>query len=69
MFIDDILVYSTTYEEHATYLGIVLQILRDHQLYTKRYKCDFWMAEIKFLVHMISYEGILIDLAKIDLVL
>ena len=41
-FINDILVYSKTLEEHANHLRIVLQTLRDHQLYAKKVKCDFW---------------------------
>ena len=43
VFIDDILVYSRSYEEHATHLRVVLQRLRDHQLYAKFSKCEFWM--------------------------
>ena len=44
VFIDDILVYSKTYDEHQQHLRIVLQTLREHQLYAKREKCDFWMT-------------------------
>ena len=66
VFIDDILVYSKTREEHADHLRIVLQTLRDHQLYAKKEKCDFWMTKVKFLGHVVSQEGISIDLAKID---
>ena len=43
LFMDDILVYSKTPEEHARHLEIVLQTLRDHQLYAKKEKCEFWM--------------------------
>ena len=49
VFIDDILVYSKTAEEHAEHLRIVLQTLRDHQLYAKFEKCGFWLREVKFL--------------------
>lgn len=66
VFIDDILVYSKTCEEHVEHLTIVLQILRDHQLYAKREKCDFWMTEVKFLWHLISQDGITVDPVKID---
>ena len=67
--IDDILVYSKTREEHATHLKIVLQTLKDNELYAKRIKCDFWMTKVKFLGHVISQEEISVDPTKIDLVL
>jgi hypothetical protein len=66
VFIDDILVYSKNEEEHAGYLRIVLQRLRDHRLYVKFSKCDFWLKEIKFLGHTISQERIAIDLDKVQ---
>ena len=43
--------------------------LREHQLFGKREKCEFWMPEVKFLGHMVSREGILMDLVKIEAVL
>jgi hypothetical protein len=54
VFIDDILVYSKNEEEHARHLHVVLQRLREHHLYAKLSKCDFWLKEIKFLGHTIS---------------
>jgi hypothetical protein len=54
VFIDDILVYSKKEYEHTEHLHIVLQRLRDHRLYAKLAKCDFWLREIKFLGHTIS---------------
>jgi hypothetical protein len=54
VFIDDILVYSKNEEEHVGHLLVVLQRLRDHCLYAKLSKCDFWLKEIKFLRHTIS---------------
>jgi hypothetical protein len=54
VFIDDILVYSRNEAEHTKHLHIVLQRLRDHQLYAKLSKCEFWLREIKFLGHTIS---------------
>jgi hypothetical protein len=54
VFIDDILVYSRNEEEHAGYLHVVLQRLREHRLYAKLSKCNFWLKEIKFLGHTIS---------------
>jgi hypothetical protein len=54
VFIDDILVYSKNEEEHVRRLHVVLQRLREHRLYAKLSKCDFWLKEIKFLGHTIS---------------
>ena len=52
--IDNILVYSKTRKEHTNHLRIILQTLKDHSLYAKREKYDFWMTKVKFLGHMIS---------------
>jgi hypothetical protein len=65
VFIDDILVYSKTEEEHDEHLRIVLQKLRKHKLYTKFDKCDFYKKEIQYLRHVISSEGIVVDPEKI----
>ena len=69
VFIDDILIYSKTKEEHADHLRVVLKILRDHQLYEKLSKCEFWLDEVQFLGHVISAKGIAVDPAKIETVL
>ncbi|XP_025623583.2 transposon Tf2-1 polyprotein [Arachis hypogaea] len=66
VFIDDILVYSKTEEEHADHLRTVLQILRDRKLYAKLSKCEFWKSEVKFLGHMVSKQGIAVDPAKVE---
>jgi hypothetical protein len=66
VFIDDILVYSKNEAEHAKHLHIVLQRLREHHLYAKLSKCDFWLKEIKFLGHTISEGGIVFDLDKVQ---
>jgi hypothetical protein len=65
VFIDDILVYSINEEEHANHLHVVLQRLREHRLYAKLSKCDFWLKEIKFLGHTISHDGIAVDPDKV----
>jgi hypothetical protein len=65
VFIDDILVYSKSMEEHEEHLRIVLQRLREHQLYTKFIKCEFWIKEVPFLGHMVSPEGIAVDPGKV----
>ncbi|XP_057740004.1 uncharacterized mitochondrial protein AtMg00860-like [Arachis stenosperma] len=65
VFIDDILIYSKTEEEHGEYLRIVLQILRARKLYAKLSKCEFWATEVAFLGHVITRDGITVDLLKI----
>jgi hypothetical protein len=65
VFIDDILVYSKSTEEHEDHLRVVLQRLRDHQLYAKFSKCEFWINEMPFLGHVISSEGIVVDPSKV----
>jgi hypothetical protein len=66
VFIDDILVYSKNEEEHAGHLHVVLQRLREHRLYAKLSKCDFWLKEIKLLGHTISQAGIAVDPDKVQ---
>jgi len=68
LFIDDILVYSKNEEEHDSHLRVVLQILREKQLYAKFSKCDFWLKEVTFLGHVVSAEGIRVDLGKANVV-
>jgi hypothetical protein len=69
MFIDDILVYSKDKEEHEEHLCLVLQKLRDHMLYAKLRKCEFWLKQVAFLGHVISKKGIYVDPSKIQDVL
>ncbi|GKF28872.1 putative reverse transcriptase domain-containing protein, partial [Tanacetum coccineum] len=66
MFIDDILVYSETKEEHEDYLCIVLEILRQKKLYAKFSKCDFWLGQVAFLGHIVSVDGITMDHVKVE---
>jgi hypothetical protein len=65
VFIDDILIYSKNKEEHAKHLRIALQILREHQLYAKFSKCEFWLNHVEFLGHVISKEGIAVNPSKV----
>ncbi|WVZ80300.1 hypothetical protein U9M48_027790 [Paspalum notatum var. saurae] len=65
MFIDDILIYSKTEEEHEEHLRLVLQKLRDHKLYAKLSKCEFWLDQVPFLGHIVSKGGIMVDPSKI----
>jgi hypothetical protein len=57
VFIDDILVYSKNEDEHTMHLHIVLQHLRNHRLYAKLSKCEFWLKQIKFLVTQFLRKG------------
>ena len=65
VFIDDILIYSQSEEEHADHLRMVLQRLREHQLYAKLSKCEFWISEFLFLGHIINKEGLAVDPKKV----
>ena len=61
VFVNDILIYSQSEEEHEDHLRIVLQALRNQQLYAKFSKCEFWLAEVKFLGHFVSTSGVSVD--------
>jgi hypothetical protein len=65
VFLDDILVYSKTKEEHVEHLMMVLQVLREHHLYDKFIKCDFFQKEIQYLGYVISIQGVVLDPKKI----
>ncbi|KAI3765101.1 hypothetical protein L2E82_15127 [Cichorium intybus] len=69
VFIDDILIYSRSQEEHETHLRQVLELLRQEKLYAKFSKCEFWLREVQFLGHVISSEGVKVDPAKIEAVM
>ena len=66
VFIDDILVFSKTEAEHEKHLRLVLQKLREHQLYAKLSKCKFWLKEVSFLGHVISNGGVAVDPKKVS---
>ena len=69
VFIDDILIYSCSQEEHEMYLRLVLQTLRDKQLYTKFSKYEFWLDKVAFLGCVISTEEIYLDPKKIKAIM
>jgi len=69
VFVDDILVYSKTREEHEKHLRVVLQTLKDNRLYVKLSKCEFWLEEVSFLRHVLSRGGITIDPSKVEAVM
>ena len=66
VFIDDILVYSRTKEDHNRHLKLVLELLKEQKLYAKFTKCEFWIREVHFLGHVIGERGIHVDPAKIE---
>ena len=66
VFLDDILVYSKSEEEHAEHLRMVLGTLREHQLYAKFSKCQFWLKEVGFLGHVVSAGGISVDPSLVE---
>ncbi|XP_025825129.1 uncharacterized protein LOC112900483, partial [Panicum hallii] len=68
VFIDDILVYSKSAEEHGQHLKVVLGKLRKHQLYAKFSKCEFWMQRVSFLGHVLTAEGVEVDPEKVKAV-
>ena len=69
VFVDDILIYSQSEVEHEDHLRIVLQLLRDHQLYAKFSKCEFWLTEVGFLGHVVSASGVSVDPGKVEAVM
>jgi hypothetical protein len=68
VFIDDILIYSKGNEEHEKHLHLIMGKLREHKLYAKFSKCEFWLSEVSFLGHIVSKEGIDVDLSKVTTV-
>ncbi|KAJ9556411.1 hypothetical protein OSB04_011025 [Centaurea solstitialis] len=66
VFIDDILIYSKTAEEHGDHLRKVLEMLKREQLYAKFSMCEFWLKEVQFLGHIVTQEGIKVDPAKVE---
>ncbi|WMV13580.1 hypothetical protein MTR67_006965 [Solanum verrucosum] len=66
VFIDDILIYSRSESLHIDHLRIVLQMLKEQQLFAKISKCEFWIRSVAFLGHMVSSKGIDVDPKKTD---
>src|SRR5512137_2738275 len=69
VFIADILTYSKDEDEHAEHLRLIMEKLRDHQLFAKFSKCEFWLDRVAFLGHMISSNGVKVDPSKVEAVL
>jgi hypothetical protein len=68
VYLDDVLIYSRTLQEHLQHLRMVLTLLRKHKLYAKLSKCDFCQPQLPFLGHIITSNGIMMDPAKLDAV-
>ncbi|GKD59641.1 putative reverse transcriptase domain-containing protein, partial [Tanacetum coccineum] len=68
VFIDDILIYFKTQEEHVEHLRLVLELLKKEKLYAKFSKCEFWLREVQLLGHVINGNGIHVDPSKIEVV-
>ncbi|KAI3770409.1 hypothetical protein L6452_01541 [Arctium lappa] len=66
VFIDDILIYSRSKEDHETHLRAILELLKREKLYAKFSKCEFWLKEVQFLGHVVSKDGIKVDPVKIE---
>ena len=65
IFFDDILVFSKTWEEHLQHLEMVLSMLEKELLYAKESKCEFGLIELLYLGHIISADGVQVDLEKV----
>ncbi|GKD17962.1 putative reverse transcriptase domain-containing protein [Tanacetum coccineum] len=66
VFIDDIMIYSKSKQEHEEHLKLILELLKKEQLYAKFSKCEFWIPKVQFLSHVIHSQGIHVDPAKIE---
>ena len=68
VFIDDILIYSKSKKEHEEHLRMVLEMLREKNLYAKFSKCEFWLDAVSVLGHVVSKDGVMVDPSKIETV-
>lgn len=68
VYLDDILIYSKSPDQHLDHLKQVLKRLQDHHLYAKLSKCDFFKSEVEFLGHVVGHEGVKVDPTKVKAV-
>ncbi|KAI3815654.1 hypothetical protein L1987_15332 [Smallanthus sonchifolius] len=66
VFIDDILIYSKNKEEHEEHIRLILELLKQEQVYAMFSKCEFWIREVQFLGHVVNEKGIHVDPSKIE---
>ena len=69
VYLDDILVYSRTWEEHVAHVRAVLAKLRAGTLFAKRSKCEFGLRSVEFLGHVVSGDGVRVDPEKCSAVM
>src|SRR4051812_14592380 len=69
VYLDDNLIYSKNEEEHAEHLRLLLMKLREHRLYAKFSKCEFWLPEVIYLGLVISAKGVAVNLERVQAVL
>jgi hypothetical protein len=65
VFIDDILIFSKADAEHEKHLRLIMDKLREHKMYAKFSKCEFWLDKVGFLGHIVSAEGVAVDPIKV----
>src|SRR5260370_9745422 len=69
VYLDDIVVYSKTLDQHLHHLELVFKKLREHKLYAKLEKCSFMQRQIKFLGHLVSADGIRVNPSKVKAIM
>ena len=67
-FIDDIFIYSGSENDRMRHLSLVLQVLKDNQLFAKFSKCKFGLRSVEFLGDVVSSEGVEVDLRKTEVI-
>ena len=68
VYMDDLVVWSSSEEEHRRHVRMIFETLRHHKLYAKRTKCTFARSEVAFLGHILSVDGLKADPAKVEAV-
>lgn len=66
MFFDDILIYSSSKDDHSTHVALVLEVLQNNSLVAKFKKCAFGKEMIEYLGHVFSAEGVAADVHKLQ---
>jgi hypothetical protein len=68
VYLDDILIFGRTWEDHLQHIEEVIPTLRQHKLYANLEKCSFGMKEIQYLGYIVNEQGVHVDLAKIQVI-
>ena len=69
VFVDDILIYSKLEDEHEDHFRNVLHALKNHRLYAKFSKYEFWLTKVRFLGHVVSVSSVSMDPKKVEAVM